>query len=118
MAHFVCRASNVTDLIKWEKDGKEVKDGKEGVAIVTCNSSSHLLVAVANNRRGRYSCTIASEVKQSFELGKVMKVRIAINEILANEQAVVRLPHATSCGMLKNRRISGTGTRNIQLFCL
>ena len=72
IAHFVCQASNVTDLIKWEKDGKEVKDGKEGVAIVTCNSSSHLrshlLVAVANNRRGRYNCTIASEVKQSFEL--------------------------------------------------
>ncbi|XP_015780201.1 PREDICTED: uncharacterized protein LOC107358081 [Acropora digitifera] len=68
IAHFVCHASNVTDLIKWEKDGKEVEDGKEGVAIVTCNSSSHLLVAVANNRRGRYSCTITSEVKQSFEL--------------------------------------------------
>lgn len=68
IAHFVCHASNVTHLIKWEKDGKEVKDGKEGVAIVTCNSSSHLLVAVANNRRGRYSCTIASEGKQTFEL--------------------------------------------------
>ena len=39
IAHFVCHAGNVTDLIKWEKDGKEVKDGKEGVAIVTCNSS-------------------------------------------------------------------------------
>ena len=42
IAHFVCHASNVTDLIKWEKDGKEVKDGKEGVAIVTCNRQAHI----------------------------------------------------------------------------
>lgn len=63
IAHFVCHASNVT----WEKDGKDVKDGK-GVAIVTCNSSSHLLVAVANNRRGRYRCVIAGKIKGSFDL--------------------------------------------------
>lgn len=67
IAHFTCHGSNVTDLIKWKKDGEDVKDGK-GVAIVTCNGSSHLLVAVANNRRGNYSCIIASEIKESFEL--------------------------------------------------
>ena len=69
IAHFVCQSSNATDPIKWKKDGKEVKDGKEGVAIVTCSNSSHLLVAVANNgRRGRYNCIIANKVQARFEL--------------------------------------------------
>lgn len=62
IAHITCSSrADPPPVIRWEKKGVEVKDGDEGVAILSRSNASleesHLFVAVTSNeRRGEYIC--------------------------------------------------------------
>ena len=77
IAHITCMSrGEPRSLVRWEKEGRAVKDKDEGIAVLSRNNGSlqesHLFVAVtSSDRRGEYVCVVTNEngvAKQSFRI--------------------------------------------------
>lgn len=105
IAHITCiLRGEPRPLVRWEKEGKVIKDKDEGIAILSRSNDtleeSHLFVAVTSNgRRGEYICVAVNEKgvsKQSFRITGKRDFRTTLTLFLLLPCSAVILSLATN----------------------